>query len=176
MLIDKLTSQALTHHRRDHKQNSLLTLSLHGEHSYRQSAYFYAASWHSSQTILESFFAYVIEAIDSAALLRLSFGTSWPTIPQQSHTPPFAPTTRTSATMEQPADGPIQSIAEPGVKASGPLLYSMRKEVAELLGRHQTGFPGAQPVSFARQHLDELQKQECDPCHPKGHRPFDRIH
>ncbi|KID80035.1 mRNA-capping enzyme subunit [Metarhizium brunneum] len=66
--------------------------------------------------------------------------------------------------MEQPADGPIQSIAEPGVKASGPLLYSMRKEVAELLGRHQTGFPGAQPVSFARQHLDELQKQDYYVC------------
>ncbi|OAA43097.1 mRNA capping enzyme, alpha subunit [Metarhizium rileyi] len=66
--------------------------------------------------------------------------------------------------MEQPSDGPIQSIAEPGVKASGPLLYSMRNEVAALLGRHQTGFPGAQPVSFARQHLDELQKQDYYVC------------
>lgn len=61
--------------------------------------------------------------------------------------------------MEGP-DGPIASIAEPGVKAEGQLLYSMRKEVAELLGRHQTSFPGAQPVSFARQHLEELTKQE----------------
>lgn len=57
-------------------------------------------------------------------------------------------------------DGPIASIAEPGIKASGSLLYSMRKEVAELLGRHQTSFPGAQPVSFARKHLDELKEQE----------------
>lgn len=62
--------------------------------------------------------------------------------------------------MEQPPDGPITSIAEPGVKASGPLLYAMRKEVADLLSRHQTSFPGAQPVSFARQHLEELTKQE----------------
>lgn len=57
-------------------------------------------------------------------------------------------------------NGPISSMSEPGVKAEGSLLYSMRKEVAELLGRHQTNFPGAQPVSFARQHLEELTKQE----------------
>lgn len=62
--------------------------------------------------------------------------------------------------MEQPTDGPITSIAEPGIKAEGQLLYTMRNEVAELLGRHQTGFPGAQPVSFARQHLEEMTKQE----------------
>jgi mRNA guanylyltransferase len=62
--------------------------------------------------------------------------------------------------MEPRADGPITSIAEPGVKAEGQLLYTMRKEVANLLHRHQTGFPGAQPVSFARTHLDELKEQE----------------
>jgi mRNA guanylyltransferase len=62
--------------------------------------------------------------------------------------------------MGNPPDGPIVSISEPGAKAEGQLLYGMRREVAELLGRHQMGFPGAQPVSFARQHLDELTKQE----------------
>lgn len=61
---------------------------------------------------------------------------------------------------QPPPAGPIASISEPGVKADGQLLYDMRKEVADLLGRHQTSFPGAQPVSFARQHLDELTKQE----------------
>lgn len=68
--------------------------------------------------------------------------------------------------MENPLDGQIGSISEPGVRASGSLLYSMRKEVADLLGRHQTGFPGAQPVSFAKQHLEELQKQEYDRFFP----------
>ncbi|KAK2593172.1 Dcp1p-Dcp2p decapping enzyme complex alpha subunit [Conoideocrella luteorostrata] len=66
--------------------------------------------------------------------------------------------------MDYPLDGQLASIDEPGVKASGSLLYSMRKEVADLLGRHQTGFPGAQPVSFARQHLVELQKQDYYVC------------
>lgn len=63
--------------------------------------------------------------------------------------------------MERPPeDGPIQSIAEPGIKAEGQLLYTMRKEVADLLGRQQSNFPGAQPVSFARKHLEELTRQE----------------
>ncbi len=57
-------------------------------------------------------------------------------------------------------DGPVASIAEPGVKADGQLLYTMRKEVAHLLGRVQTGFPGAQPVSFGRRHIDILKNQE----------------
>jgi mRNA guanylyltransferase len=57
-------------------------------------------------------------------------------------------------------DGPITSISEPGVKAEGPLLATMRREVANILDRNQTGFPGAQPVSFARQHLEELTRQE----------------
>lgn len=66
--------------------------------------------------------------------------------------------------MEQPTDGHIGSIAEPGAKAEGQLLYAMRKEMADLLGRHQTSFPGAQPVSFARQHLDYLTKQDYYVC------------
>ncbi|KEY74149.1 hypothetical protein S7711_00309 [Stachybotrys chartarum IBT 7711] len=64
----------------------------------------------------------------------------------------------------QPTEGPITSISSPGIKADGQVLYTMRKEVADLLGRHQTGFPGAQPVSFARQHLDELNKQDYYLC------------
>lgn len=54
----------------------------------------------------------------------------------------------------------LTSLSEPGVKAAGDVLKTMRAEVAELLGRHQTSFPGAQPVSFSRQHLDELTKAE----------------
>lgn len=62
--------------------------------------------------------------------------------------------------MEQPSHGQITSISEPGVKAQGQLVQQMRKEVAELLGRSQISFPGAQPVSFARLHLEELKKKE----------------
>lgn len=62
--------------------------------------------------------------------------------------------------MEDKEDGRIESIAEPGIKTDGHLLYQLRKEVADLLGRHQTSFPGAQPVSFSRMHLEELTKQE----------------
>jgi mRNA guanylyltransferase len=58
----------------------------------------------------------------------------------------------------------ITSLSEPGVKASGDLLRTMRSEVAELLGRHQTSFPGAQPVSFARQHIEELTKADYYVC------------
>jgi mRNA guanylyltransferase len=56
--------------------------------------------------------------------------------------------------------GAIKSIAEPGVRATGQLLQDMRREVADLLERRQTSFPGAQPVSFTREHLEELRRQE----------------
>jgi mRNA guanylyltransferase len=58
------------------------------------------------------------------------------------------------------SEGPIQSIGEPGVRATGNVLFTMRQEVAQLLGRTQRSFPGAQPVSFASHHLEELRKEE----------------
>ncbi|KAI0393965.1 mRNA capping enzyme [Xylariaceae sp. FL0594] len=63
-------------------------------------------------------------------------------------------------------DGPawLQSLDQPGIKATGELLMSMRKEVASLLGRQSTGFPGAQPVSFSRKHLDELRREDYYVC------------
>ena len=55
---------------------------------------------------------------------------------------------------------PLTSIDRPGHKIEGDLLYNMRREVADLLDRPNLAFPGAQPVSFARRHLEELTKQE----------------
>lgn len=56
--------------------------------------------------------------------------------------------------------GPVDSLDAPGIKAEGDLLYTMRSEVASLLDRKNISFPGAQPVSFARRHLEALTKQE----------------
>ncbi len=59
-----------------------------------------------------------------------------------------------------PKEGPIESIEEPGLKAPPALAGNLRREVARLLNRNTLGFPGAQPVSFKRQHLEELRQQE----------------
>jgi mRNA guanylyltransferase len=55
---------------------------------------------------------------------------------------------------------PLGDIANPGIKAPGDLLRELRAEVANLLNRNSYSFPGAQPVSFARRHLEELRKEE----------------
>ncbi|KAL8874638.1 MAG: hypothetical protein Q9174_000043 [Haloplaca sp. 1 TL-2023] len=52
----------------------------------------------------------------------------------------------------------------PGTPASGELLRTFRREVADLLGRNSLNFPGAQPVSFAARHKFELQKQDYYVC------------
>jgi mRNA guanylyltransferase len=52
------------------------------------------------------------------------------------------------------------SIDAPGVKAEPHLTHKFREEVAALLDRKSLSFPGAQPVSFARKHIEELTKQE----------------
>ncbi|KAF2426595.1 mRNA capping enzyme, alpha subunit [Tothia fuscella] len=52
----------------------------------------------------------------------------------------------------------------PGHKASEELAHTFRTEVAHLLERNSTNFPGAQPVSFARGHLRELCRRDYFLC------------
>ncbi len=61
---------------------------------------------------------------------------------------------------DSPQSRKIQRIDAPGVKADLPLAQRMRKEIADLLRRQQASFPGAQPVSFTRNHLEELRQKE----------------
>ena len=52
----------------------------------------------------------------------------------------------------------------PGAQISHQDAEGLKHAVANLLGRENTRFPGAQPVSFAKLHLAELQKQEYFMC------------
>lgn len=52
----------------------------------------------------------------------------------------------------------------PGEKAQGQLLRILQNEVANLLSRDTSRFPGAQPVSFAAKHLRELVQQDYYVC------------
>ncbi|KAL8841466.1 MAG: hypothetical protein Q9170_000929 [Blastenia crenularia] len=59
----------------------------------------------------------------------------------------------------------VGSVPEiPGIRATRDMLRGFQREVANLLGRSNTNFPGAQPVSFAASHLFELQKQDYYVC------------
>lgn len=51
-----------------------------------------------------------------------------------------------------------------GIKAEPELADQFRREVAQLLGRTNLNFPGAQPVSFSAKHLTELQKEDYFVC------------
>ncbi|KAF3913619.1 hypothetical protein ABW21_db0201198 [Orbilia brochopaga] len=57
---------------------------------------------------------------------------------------------------------PVPSI--PGLKAEPSVALTLRREVAELLKRSTISFPGAQPVSFATRHIDELHKEDYYVC------------
>ncbi|KAK1828427.1 mRNA capping enzyme alpha subunit-like protein [Podospora conica] len=59
---------------------------------------------------------------------------------------------------------PIADITNPGVRVDHQTAKGMRTEVANLLGRSQYNFPGAQPVSFARSHLDALRQSDYYVC------------
>ncbi|TKA81932.1 hypothetical protein B0A55_01925 [Friedmanniomyces simplex] len=56
------------------------------------------------------------------------------------------------------------NLADVGTKLTGGELTDQRNWVADLLDRKNTNFPGAQPVSFARHHIDELQRHDYFMC------------
>ncbi|KAI5821028.1 mRNA capping enzyme, catalytic domain-containing protein [Pyronema omphalodes] len=67
---------------------------------------------------------------------------------------------------EPPAKKPHTSSVPdmPGHKQEPGLAKILRREVADLLKRSQLGFPGAQPVSFCRRHIDELKRADYYLC------------
>jgi mRNA guanylyltransferase len=58
----------------------------------------------------------------------------------------------------------VPDLDEIGIKAEPDLADKFRREVADLLGRKNLNFPGAQPVSFSAKHLVELQKEDYFVC------------
>lgn len=48
----------------------------------------------------------------------------------------------------------------PGIRAPDDVAYVLRKQVAMLLKRSSTSFPGAQPVSFLKEHIKKNLEQE----------------
>jgi len=60
---------------------------------------------------------------------------------------------------------PPPELSNVGIRADPALAQAFRHEVADILRRsNNTSFPGAQPVSFARKHLDELKKRDYYVC------------
>ncbi|KAA8908348.1 mRNA capping enzyme, catalytic domain-containing protein [Sphaerosporella brunnea] len=69
---------------------------------------------------------------------------------------------QTQPTRRAPHQSSVPEI--PGFKAEGDLLRTLRREVADLLERSNLSFPGAQPVSFCRRHINELKRDDYYLC------------
>ncbi|KAK5018168.1 Dcp1p-Dcp2p decapping enzyme complex alpha subunit, partial [Cryomyces antarcticus] len=60
--------------------------------------------------------------------------------------------------------GAVPLLSDVGEKADNETADYYRREVARLLNRRQLSFPGAQPVSFCRHHIEELQRTDYLLC------------
>ncbi|KAL2355777.1 mRNA capping enzyme alpha subunit [Cryomyces antarcticus] len=60
--------------------------------------------------------------------------------------------------------GAVPLLSDVGEKADNETADYYRREVAHLLNRRQLSFPGAQPVSFCRHHIEELQRTDYLLC------------
>ncbi|KAB5558430.1 mRNA capping enzyme, catalytic domain-containing protein [Coniochaeta sp. 2T2.1] len=59
---------------------------------------------------------------------------------------------------------PLQTLDKPGMLTPEENRVVLAGEVARLLGINSRNFPGAQPVSFVRKHLQELMRQDYYVC------------
>ncbi|KAI5301251.1 Dcp1p-Dcp2p decapping enzyme complex alpha subunit [Ascosphaera pollenicola] len=62
--------------------------------------------------------------------------------------------------MDHSALSTVPELDEIGQPAHPDLEYQLKSEISALLDRPNRGFPGAQPVSFARRHLHELLQRD----------------
>ncbi|KAK5135527.1 hypothetical protein LTR08_005162 [Meristemomyces frigidus] len=60
--------------------------------------------------------------------------------------------------------GSAIDLSHVGTKIGGDELRIQRDSVSDLLNRRTTSFPGAQPVSFSRHHIEELQRIDYFMC------------
>ncbi|KAL4896263.1 mRNA capping enzyme, catalytic domain-containing protein [Aspergillus ambiguus] len=67
-------------------------------------------------------------------------------------------------TTQTPASAARNLPLTTGIVAEPDLADQFRREVAALLGRNNLNFPGAQPVSFSKRHLHELQREDYYVC------------
>jgi len=97
----------------------------------------------------------------NSPLVLLAYSSPTASIQHQAAFLPLQPTT-VMASAHMVSSAPPQI---PGIQISNDAALELKRHVANLLERENPNkFPGAQPVSFAREHLAELQRNEYFMC------------